>query len=64
MEGARPIKEVFHIIEREGAKTLWNRIGIGFVNKDESITIRLDAIPLTGVLQVRNMRSTTQRKEA
>lgn len=37
----------------------WTRVGIGFVNRDGSITIKLDSLPVNGELQVRDF----QRKE-
>ncbi|MBI4367532.1 MAG: hypothetical protein HY543_12015 [Deltaproteobacteria bacterium] len=64
MEGGRQLKEVYQIVEREGMKPQWVRIGIGFVNRDSSINIRLDALPLDGRLQVRDMKQMLQRKEA
>lgn len=63
MEGARSMKEVYHIVEREGTKPIWTRVGIGFVNKDDSINIRLDSLPIDGRLHVRDMRPNTHRKE-
>lgn len=48
-------KEVYTIVEKEGdKKARWIRVGIGFVNKDGSINIILDALPLNGKLQVRD----------
>lgn len=37
----------------EGAKTFWTKIGVAFRNKDDSITIKLDALPLSGTMQIR-----------
>lgn len=47
-------KAVYTIVEREGAKARWVRIGIAFVNRDESLNIVLDALPVNGRLQVRD----------
>ncbi len=44
----------------EGEKqTRWSRVGVGFVNRDGSITLKLDALPVNGELQVREY----QRRE-
>ncbi len=49
------LKAVYTIVEREGTKgNRWVRIGIGFVNNDGSINVRLDAVPINGRLHVRD----------
>jgi hypothetical protein len=47
-------KDVF-VIQKEGDKTYWHRCGVGFVNRDESITIKLDLFPNLP-LQVRDAK--------
>ena len=44
---------VYAIIER-GARRHWLRIGLAFPNRDGSLNVRLDALPLSGQLQIRN----------
>lgn len=34
-------------------KSFWNRIGVAFRNKDGSYNIRLDALPVSGELHIR-----------
>ena len=46
-------KIVYAIIER-GARRHWLRIGLAFPNRDGSLNVRLDAMPLSGQLQIRN----------
>ena len=49
------IKDVYTIIEQgDEEKGRWVRIGVGFVNRDDSINILLDALPMNGRLNVRN----------
>jgi hypothetical protein len=66
MAGER--KAVFTMTEREvngEKKTFWTRVGVAFVNRDGSITIKLDALPLSGTLQVREEdREYQERKRA
>jgi hypothetical protein len=55
------LKDVYTIAERpqgspEG-KDRWTKIGIGFVNRDNSINVVLDAIPLNGRLQIRDRKA-------
>jgi hypothetical protein len=54
-------KEVFTITERPQAdgnnKSYFTRCGVAFVNRDGSYTIKLDCLPVGGVLQVRDERA-------
>ncbi len=50
---ARETRAVYALSER-GERTWWTRVGIGFVNADQSITIRLEAFPVSGMLQIRS----------
>ena len=45
-------KAVFAITERD-EKSYWTRIGVAYVNRDGSITCKLDALPVSGTLQIR-----------
>ena len=49
MDDPKNLKSVWTMVERNQAngvtKTFWTRIGVGFVNRDGSITLRLDAHP-------------------
>jgi hypothetical protein len=47
------LKIVYTITER-GEKSFWHRIGIGYVNRDGSINIKLDAVPVNGTMHVRD----------
>jgi hypothetical protein len=49
------VKYVYTIVEREGLeKSQWIRVGIAFVNKDRSLNLRLNALPMNGTLHVRD----------
>src|SRR5258708_39672456 len=51
----RTWKAVYTIVERPGLeKKLWIRIGTAFINRDQSINVRLDATPTNGQLQIRD----------
>ncbi len=47
------MKIVYVITERSG-KHFWNRVGVAFVNQDGSLNVKLDAVPITGELQIRD----------
>lgn len=53
-EAGRMTWDAFQIIEREGSKAQWNRIGVAFRNKDSSINVFLDAFPKDGKVQLRD----------
>lgn len=48
-------RPVFAVVERDG-RTFWPRVGIAFDNSDGSVTLKLDAIPVGGKLQIRDQR--------
>jgi hypothetical protein len=51
------MKDVYTIRPgREGGKPHWVRIGIGFVNSDQSINVKLDATPINGELHIRDYK--------
>ncbi len=58
MKESITLKDVFAITERESAggegNDRWTRIGIGFVNRDNSINVVLDAMPLNGRFHIRD----------
>ena len=50
---ASKMKIVYVITERNDKK-YWNRVGVAFVNGDGSINVRLEALPVTGEMQIRD----------
>jgi hypothetical protein len=53
-ESKRP-KGVYTIVRRPGLqKPLWLRIGAAFVNHDQSLNLKLDALPVNGELHIRD----------
>jgi hypothetical protein len=52
------MKDVFTVIEKEGwDRGLWRKIGAAFENRDGSLTLLLDALPLNGKLLVRERKA-------
>lgn len=47
--------DVFTVREaqKEGAKPFWVRVGQAYTNKDGSLSVYLDALPINGKLQIR-----------
>lgn len=54
--GKKPLW-VYNLIEKEAKdgskKTIWSKVGTAFVNRDGSINLYLDSLPLNGRCQVR-----------
>ena len=46
-------QSVFAITER-GEKSYWTRVGVAYPNRDGSINVNLDALPVSGRLQIRS----------
>ena len=45
---------VYTIIDKPGSdRSFWSRVGTAWVNRDQSINIQLDALPVNGKLHVR-----------
>lgn len=55
------MKSVYTIVERNQTKA-WVRIGIGFVNTDGSLNLKLDAVPTNGTMHVRDYESPADRQ--
>jgi hypothetical protein len=51
---ARQMKTVYTVVNRGEGKSFWTKVGVGFVNRDGSWNLKLDAIPTNGTLQVRD----------
>ena len=52
--------DAFAIIERDGLeKPIWLKVGSSFLNRDGSINVLLDAIPVNGKPQLRAPKQKT-----
>ncbi len=49
-------RDVFTVIEVEGKKAYWQRLGSAFVNKDGSEKIILNGLPVNGELVIRDLK--------
>jgi hypothetical protein len=57
-------KDVYTVVEREGQKAFWLKIGTAFVNKDESLNVYLNALPISGELNIREPKPKESSQEA
>ena len=55
MSASQHTRPVYTVLDRaDGHRSIWTRIGTAYTNRDGSITVRLDALPVNGVLQIRD----------
>lgn len=47
------LKIAYVITERDG-RSYWNRVGVAFVNRDGSLNVKLEAVPVSGEIQIRD----------
>ena len=57
------MKDVYVIIEGKDGRDLWQKIGTAFENRDGSINIYLNCIPLSGKLHVRDRIQNNEEKK-
>jgi hypothetical protein len=67
-DNQKNMKSVWTMVERTpsgggATKSYWTRVGVGFVNRDASITLKLDALPINGTLQVREWEPYERRQD-
>ncbi len=48
------MKDVYVIIEGKDGRDIWQKIGTAFENRDGSLNIYLNCIPISGKLHVRD----------
>ncbi len=46
--GGAPTHVIWHIRDREGKKAFWTEIGVGFTNRDGSIALKINLMPMDG----------------
>ena len=49
---ANRMKIAYVITERNG-RSFWNRCGVAFVNTDGSLNVKLESLPVSGEIQIR-----------
>ncbi len=46
-----------YMIQKGKTRSFWTRIGVAFPNKDKSLNVKLDAIPASGQLHIRETKN-------
>jgi hypothetical protein len=62
-DNLRDMKAVYTVVDRGQGRSFWIRVGVGFTNRDGSLNLRLDAIPVNGTLQVREWEPHEKKPE-
>jgi hypothetical protein len=46
--------KIAYVITQRKDRHFWNRVGVAFVNNDGSINVKLEAVPVSGEIQIRD----------
>ena len=46
--------KIAYVVTQRGTQKYWTRVGVAFVNRDGSINVKLEAMPVNGELQIRD----------
>ena len=49
-------KGVYVIEEGKNGESYWAKIGVAFTNRDQSLSVRLTAVPVDGKLHIRDFK--------
>jgi hypothetical protein len=55
--------KIAYVVTQRGTNKYWTRNGVAFVNRDGSFNVKLDAIPVTGEIHVRDYVPREDREE-
>lgn len=61
--GENTPRDAFQISEGKDGKSHWTKIGKAFVNKDGSINVFLNALPIDGKIQIRERKLKNQEED-
>ena len=54
-------RKVVYAVSERNDKSWWTKIGVAYVNKDGSLSVRLDAVPVNGTMQIRDEDPSNRR---
>ncbi len=46
--------KIVYVITKRNGRSFWNRVGVAFLNSDGSVNVKLEALPVSGELQIRD----------
>lgn len=63
MDNTNPRKAVYTIVDNaKSGKAFWQKIGAAFTNRDGSLTLKLNALPVNGSMHVRDETPWEERR--
>lgn len=48
--------KIVYVVTKRGEKSFWTRVGVAFTNRDGSLNVKLEALPINGELQIRDQK--------
>jgi hypothetical protein len=51
-----PKMSVVHTVDERGERSFWTRVGTAFINRDGSINVKFDAVPVNGTVCLRAVK--------
>lgn len=52
-----------YVITGSGERKFWNKIGVAFMNRDGSLNVKLEALPIDGTCHIRDYTPREERIE-
>ncbi len=49
-----PKMKFVYVITGKGERKFWTKVGVAFVNRDGSLNVKLDSLPVNGELHIRD----------
>lgn len=46
--------KIVYVISQSGDRSFWTRVGVAFVNRDGSLNVKLNCVPITGEMHIRD----------
>lgn len=46
--------KIVYVVSDRRSRRFWTRIGVAFTNSDGSVSVKLEAIPVSGEMQIRD----------
>jgi hypothetical protein len=46
--------KIAYVVTQRGTNKYWTRVGVAFVNRDGSMNVKLEAVPVNGEIHVRD----------
>ena len=46
--------KIVYVVSDRKSRRFWTRIGVAFINSDGSVSVKLEAIPVSGEMQIRD----------